>query len=310
METRPEHVWALVLAGGDGTRLQPITRLVAGVPIPKQYCRIVGNRSLLETTLERVAPLAPPDRTLAIVTRAHLKLARPQLAGLSLSNVLVQPRNLDTGPGILLSLLELARRDPDATVAIFPSDHYVRAEGAFRRHVSEMIDLVDGHPGDIALMGARPDRSETGYGYIVPGPRVAGVRSAFRVAAFHEKPARNLAAKIVRRGGLWNSFVMVGRVGRLVALLREVRPDDVARLATLPADVDALVPAYDELPAWNFSRDFLARIPEHLVVARADDLGWSDWGTPEAVERTFATMGLVPPWRATKRRSPTRIQAA
>src|SRR5205814_2585975 len=117
MRTPSGSLWALVLAGGDGTRLQPLTRLIAGTPIPKQYCRIIGNRSLLEATLERVAPLVPPDRTLAIVNRGHLKLALPQLVTLPASNVLVQPRNLDTGPGILVSLLELGRRDAEATVA-------------------------------------------------------------------------------------------------------------------------------------------------------------------------------------------------
>jgi mannose-1-phosphate guanylyltransferase len=301
MRTGSGCLWALVLAGGDGTRLQAVTRLIAGAPIPKQYCRIVGNRSLLETTLERVAPLAPSSRTLAIVNREHLKLAQPQLVTLPVSNVLVQPRNLDTGPGILVSLLELARRDPEGVVAIFPSDHYVRAEAAFRRHIVQMTQLVEGHPDKIALLGARPDRIDTGYGYVVPGRRVRGAEAAFRVAVFHEKPARSLAAHIIRRSGLWNSFVMVGRVARLIELLREVRPDDVARLAPLPADPAALIPAYDKLPAWNFSRDFLARIPEQLVVTRADGLGWSDWGTPEAIERTFATMGLVPPWHAPQR---------
>lgn len=291
------RLWALVLAGGDGTRLQALTRLIAGAPIPKQYCRIMGDRSLLEATLERTAPLAPPERTLAIVNRGHLRLARPQLVRLPASNVLVQPRNLDTGPGILVSLLELARRDAGATVAIFPSDHNIGDEAAFRRHVVEMTHLVEGLPDTIALLGARPDRPETGYGYIAPGPQVDGAAAAFRVIAFHEKPGRRLAAHIIRRGGLWNSFVMVGCVARLIALLRAVRPDDVARLAPLTADADALAPAYDHLPSWNFSRDFLARIPQQLVVARADDLGWSDWGTPEAVERTFATLGRVPPWR-------------
>jgi mannose-1-phosphate guanylyltransferase len=213
------------------------------------------------------------------------------------SNVLVQPRNRDTGPGILVSLLELERRDAEATVAIFPSDHNIRSEAEFRRHVVQMAHLVDAHPDKVALLGARPDRAETGYGYIAPGSPIEGFGAAFSVVAFHEKPARSLAAHIIRRGGLWNSFVLVGRVARLIDLLSEARQEDVARLAALPADLDALGPAYDELPSWNFSRDFLARIPQHLVVARADDLGWSDWGTPEAIERTFATMGIVPPWR-------------
>jgi len=113
MKPPSERLWALVLAGGDGTRLQPLTRLIAGAPIPKQYCRIMGNRSLLEATLARVAPLVPSERMLAIVNRGHVELARPQLATLPGANVLVQPRNLDTGPGILMSLLELAGRDAD-----------------------------------------------------------------------------------------------------------------------------------------------------------------------------------------------------
>src|SRR5437867_5873226 len=87
----PDRLWALVLAGGDGTRLQALTRLIAGAPIPKEYCRIVGDRSLLETTLARIAPLVPRERTLAVVNRGHLPLARPQVAAIPASNVLVQP---------------------------------------------------------------------------------------------------------------------------------------------------------------------------------------------------------------------------
>src|SRR6058998_290404 len=91
------RLWALVLAGGDGTRLQALTRVIAGAPIPKQYCRIVGDRSLLETTLARIAPLVPPERTLAIVNREHLALATPQLRALPGWNVIVQPQNRETG---------------------------------------------------------------------------------------------------------------------------------------------------------------------------------------------------------------------
>jgi len=183
------RLWALVLAGGDGTRPQALTRVIAGAPIPKQYCRIVGDRSLLETTLARIAPLVPPERTLAIVNHGHLRLARPQLASIPAANVLVQPRNLDTGPGLLVSLLALARRDAAATVAVFPSDHDIRYEVAFRRHVERMALLVAAHPDRIALLGARPERPETGYGYIAVGHRVVGPGEAFRVVAFHEKPA-------------------------------------------------------------------------------------------------------------------------
>src|SRR5262245_62739342 len=92
-----QSLWALVLAGGDGTRLQRLTQLIAGAPIPKQYCRIMGPRSLLETTLWRIAPLVTVEQTVAIINRDHLAIARPQLRSLDTQNILVQPRNLDTG---------------------------------------------------------------------------------------------------------------------------------------------------------------------------------------------------------------------
>src|SRR5207253_5128670 len=152
-----DGLWALVLAGGDGTRLRELTRLISGAPIPKQYCRILGDRSLLEATLARVAPLVPRERTVVIVNRGHLELAWSQLAALPAQNLLVQPGNRDTGPGVLFSLLALARRQPDATVAVFPSDHHIGDERRFRAHVARMAQLVDEHPEKVALLGVEPD---------------------------------------------------------------------------------------------------------------------------------------------------------
>ena len=118
------------------------------------------------------------------------------------------------------------------------------------------------------------------------------------VLAFHEKPTPGLAAAIIGRGALWNSFVMVARARRVLELLRALRPDDVALLEDVSIGTSTLDTVYDRLQSWNFSRGFLSRVSKHLVVARADDLGWNDWGTPEAIERSFAAMGLVPPWHA------------
>jgi mannose-1-phosphate guanylyltransferase len=278
-------------------RLRELTALIAGRPIPKQYCRIDGEQSLLEATLERIAPLVPSDRTLAIVNRDHLGLAREQLGGLPTDNVLVQPENRDTGPGLLFSLLHLARRDPDATLAVFPSDHYVASDRAFLAAVARALEVVARQPERLVLLGIRPDRAETGYGYIEARiPADHGPGGAFRVRRFREKPSAEQARALVAAGALWNAFVMVFRVRRVLELLAERRPADFVALACL-GDAVALTRGYATLRPWNFSSDFLAHIADELVVVEADGTGWTDWGTRESIERTLAARGLVPVWQ-------------
>ncbi|HEY2386512.1 MAG TPA: sugar phosphate nucleotidyltransferase [Candidatus Binatia bacterium] len=295
-DTTP-HVWNLVLAGGDGTRLRELTARVAGAPIPKQYCRLVGDRSLLEATLDRINPLAPPKRTMAIVNRDHLPLARAQLARLPLENVVVQPSNRDTGPGLLLSLLTLARQGVKR-VAVFPSDHYIDNESELLRHVRRAARLLDELPEKLMLLGIRPERAEPGLGYVESRGGVDGrEQHAFHVGAFREKPSAADARAIVRRGGLWNSFIMVFEVGRVLELLRRERAEDLSSMEhALASGEECLGRSYAALQPWNFSRDFLARIPEHMVALRAERVGWSDWGTRKAIENTFKALGRTPPW--------------
>jgi len=288
-----DQLWALVLAGGDGKRLLPLTTRLTGTPTPKQFCRLTGDRSLFESTLDRIAPLIPAERTLAVVGRSHLSLAGSQLAALPATNLIVQPENRETGPGLLLPLLALAARRPDATVVVLPSDHFVRDAAAFRVHVADAVRQVAAHPDRIALLGIVPEHPEPGFGYVLPGRVHPGRTPVFDVARFVEKPSPAAAAMLVRCGALWNSFVMIFRVGRLLDLLRALRPADVARLE----DATDLAAAYTDLVPWNFSHDFLRLVPEHLLLVRADGVGWSDWGTPEAVERTVTELGLPTPWR-------------
>jgi hypothetical protein len=169
--------WGLILAGGDGIRLQALTRALTGAPIPKQYCRITGDRSLLEATLARIASVLPPARTLAIVNHDHLALATDQLRALPARNMLVQPRNCDTGPGLLFSLLRLRRRRPgDAIVAVFPSDHHVRDDRAFLAYLGRALtldvpearlDAVRRHAEQDDLLGQAPHASQQA-GFPIP----------------------------------------------------------------------------------------------------------------------------------------------
>jgi mannose-1-phosphate guanylyltransferase len=160
-----------------------------------------------------------------------------------------------------------------------------------------MCRAVGRLPRKLALLGVRPEHADGAYSYIAPGRQVCPDGDTFTVLAFHEKPDARAAAEMIRHGALWNSLIMVARVRRVLELLREMRPAEVALLEETPLDLAALTTAYDRLQAWNFSHEFLSRIPGHLLVTRADDLGWSDWGTPEAIERSLAALGMVPRWR-------------
>ncbi len=295
-----QKVAALILAGGDGKRLQSLTREIAGVPIPKQYCPLLHGSSLLEATVARVRLLTALERINVVVNQNHLELACSQLRALPESNIFVQPSNRDTGPGMIFALLKLSQIHPDAVVAVFPSDHYVDDDRAFIAHVFRAVNLISHAPEKIAILGIAPDRPESGYGYILPGEPLGTSETAsraFRVEAFREKPDLPTARSLIARGGLWNTFVMVFRLSRMLELLLELAPSEWKRLFALLARPNKISKLYQTLSPWNFSTQILARIPQHLIALEVANVFWSDWGTRLSVERTYRSLNLIPYWQ-------------
>ena len=293
------RLWGLVLAGGDGTRVRALTQVISGSPIPKQYCGIVG-RTLLERTLRRTGRRIPLARTLVVVNRDHLPVANAQLHDVLPLNLIVQPENRDSGPGMLLPLAVLERRDPEATVAVFPSDHWISSDRRFMRHVERAAEAVSRWPDRIAVLGIQPTRPDPECGYLTRGwpLELDTPSSAFTVGAFFERPDAALAERLARRGGLWNSSVMVFRLDTMLAELERLVPERLEamrRLARRPDDRDA---AYAAMERWSFGRDVFARLVESLVVVPVVDVGWSDWHTPQAIVRSLAERAAKPLWWA------------
>lgn len=288
---------ALLLAGGNGARLQDLTREIAGSPIPKQYCRLYDNASLLETTLARTRLYTQNDNINVIVNLDHIYLAMDQVNTLPESNIFIQPANRDTGPGMVFSLLQLKRRYGDAIVAVFPTDHYIENDRTFIRHVARATQLIECMPDKIAILGITPDRIETGYGYLLPDHPVKRCEKTYHIKAFSEKPGASEARRIISLGGIWNTFVMVFKLSRMLEILKEYVPGEYRALADLHSSPWKAETIYRTLDSWNFSTRVLTRIPQHLIMLEIDDVRWSDWGTRESIERTFRRLNRIPSWQ-------------
>src|SRR4051794_18629117 len=204
------NVWAIVLAAGEGSRMAPLTRALYGHALPKQFAALDGDRTLLQRTMDRIAPVTPPERTVVVVAEAFEALAREQLADYPGVEVVTQPRNVGTGPGILLPLSHVLARDPDANVAVFPSDHHIRRAEPFVEAVERALHVGEISESGVALLGAAAERPAVDLGWIVRGPRLGGqLDRAWRVHRFIEKPPESLAMLLLGAGSLWNTMVLV-----------------------------------------------------------------------------------------------------
>ncbi|MBI4562141.1 MAG: NTP transferase domain-containing protein, partial [Candidatus Rokubacteria bacterium] len=295
------RVWAIVLAGGEGARLLPLTRYLTGDNCPKQFCALHGPRTLLGQTLARIAPLVPPERTVVVGMEAHAEHLRRDVPG-SVPYTLVQPANKGTGPAVLWPAHWISRHDREAIVVIFPSDHFVLQERALMAHVARAVGIVRERPETVVLLGMDPDGPEEDYGWIEPGEALPGVSGCFRVREFWEKPTVERARAFFRFGFLWNSLIVVARADALEGLGRAYLPEVDARLARLEAFAGtrhepwAVEQAYAWMRPASFSRDVLAGGAEPLVVLPVYGVLWSDWGTPERVVRTLRRIRASPAW--------------
>lgn len=281
--------------------MRPLVRRIHPDGRPKQFAVLVGSRSLLRRTLDRVALEIPPERTVVVATRAHERFFANALSGLDVAKILVQPLDRGTAAGILLPIHWISWRDPKATVAVFPSDHFVAQDAVFMSHIHEVAGFTEHHPGRIFLVGARPESPETGYGWIEPGTEL-GDPDVHLVNQFWEKPPPEAARACMERGCLWNTFVVVAKVSALVDAGRRALPslhDALTRIGPSwdsASEARAIERAYSSVPAASFSDSVLAVLPSLLAVSTLPPLTWSDWGTPERVMESLRHEGLVPNW--------------
>lgn len=292
-------LWAIVLAGGDGERLRSWVAERLGRPKPKQYCAFVGTRSMFQHTLDRAVELAGPRRTVTVVGRNHYPEARLQIQGRRIGTVLLQPANRDTAAGVFLPLTYVRARDGEATVVIYPSDHFVHPEPLFTDAVRRAVSYVQSVRDRLVLLGVSPEGPELDYGWILRGDKLIHPADGrvWAVRAFLEKPDANQARALMASGALWNTLILAAKAETLWALGWRCLPEMMLLFERFSSAIGTgeeeavLETVYGLMPVRNFSSDLLQRVPTRIVAMELDGVLWSDWGKPERILETLRRIG-------------------
>jgi mannose-1-phosphate guanylyltransferase len=296
--TISSDAWAIVLAGGEGSRLHGLTTDASGVAVPKQYCSLTGGQSLLIDTVQRAASVVEPNHICVVVAAQHRRWWEPMCSKMPKSNIIVQPRNCGTGNGVLLPLLHILARDHGARIVLLPSDHYVGDEPALASSLRQAVGALEEHRDELLLLGMHPDDADPDLGYIIPGHNIGP--NIYRVERFVEKPSRAAARQLLDQGALWNALIVATRARALLDLFMTSQPDVVAKMHFAVAEdlrsspnAPAATIVYRDLPNIDLSSQILQGTEAKLRVIKANRCGWSDLGTPKRLGETLRTVPHV-----------------
>lgn len=209
-------LYALILAGGKGTRLYPLSKSKN----PKQFIKIINNKSFLRTTVDRIKPLVDTENIYVVTNEDYIDKVYEELPDINKKNIFAEPANKETATCIGLSAVKLLKKDPSATMVILPSDHYIENEKVFIDTINQAEEIAEKRRG-LVTIGVPPSRPETGYGYIEMGERINSHIASFKVERFLEKPNIEVAKDLLLKGTyLWNSGMFIWRAD---AYLREMQ---------------------------------------------------------------------------------------
>ena len=208
-------IYGLILAGGKGSRLYPLSR----ADQPKQFLKLINDNSFLVNTVDRIVPLISRENIYVVTNRDYEDKIRNELSDIKEENIFTEPSNKETATCIGLSAVKLLKKDGDAVMVVLPSDHYIENEKNYVETLNQAVELANRRRG-IVTLGIEPTRPETGYGYIEMGERISGNIATYKVARFTEKPNVEVAKDfLVKETYLWNSGMFVFRAD---VILREI----------------------------------------------------------------------------------------
>ena len=287
--------FAVIMAGGRGERLWPLSRKET----PKQFLKLLGERTLLQQTVERVVPLVPLENTYVVVGREHVGIVREQLPKLPRQNIIVEPMGRGTAPCVGLAAMRLSRIDPEGVMIVLPADHVIADEERFR-HLLDNATTIAEAGTHLMTLGITPDRPSTGYGYIQAfNPFIAVSLSTdsevLAVERFTEKPDKETAEQFLDEGGyFWNSGMFIWRVDAILREMEEHMPKLHSELMAI--EERAGTPNYEETLAQTYAEQEVNSIDygvleksERVLVLPTGEIGWSDIGDWSALNEVLET---------------------
>jgi mannose-1-phosphate guanylyltransferase len=300
MKKSNDRLWGIILAAGEGQRLREFLSLKYGSTRPKQFSTIIGTRSMLRHTIARTERIINPKNVLTVVCKPHLEYVLQELTKQEKRRMVVLPCSRETAPSILVALLCVKHQNPDATVVILPSDHFVAEEDRFLKYIEGAVGFVTLYPEQVVLLGVKPLSPDPDYGWIEVTKNYLTSQGGryYTVRQFVEKPATSEALQLYNRGALWNSMVTIAKVATLERLFRKHTPELFKYLErwkpVLENDDPILEAAFEKMPSRNFSVHLLERAIKVLRVVRIDGVYWSDWGNTDRIIFDLMRLGLGP----------------
>ena len=252
----------LILCGGSGTRLWPLSRKNR----PKQLLPFINNKTLLEQTIDRIIPLTKNRSQIAIVTIKEQVRLIPEKIKSKVGLIIEEPVPRNTGPAILYSCLELEKKDPNATIVVLPADHFIPDESTYRNYLAKAIAYAIANK-KIVTLGLMPTRPATGYGYIQAQTKTSiKAGTTYTVENFHEKPDKKQAQSYLEQKDMfWNLGMFVGRVSTFIQEYSQYAPGIVSRMHD-----------YEQTP--NISIDYAIMEKSNNISVMPCDFEWSDVG--------------------------------